>query len=266
MSLDIQNRAFRYGDGLFESMFYTQGHVQFYDQHWARLLNSMEALKMNVHPKFNHLHIKKKIRYLVQQNQISGAVRIRLQVFRQSGGLYLPQTSDCGYLLEVSPLENDFYKLNASGLSVGISKDNFVAAHPLQQLKTTNKLLMVLAAIEAKTQQWDDVLLLNQQRHLVEATSSNVFILKDGKLMTPKISDGALPGIMRQELINLANRNKLTVEETCIDKNMLMEADEVFLTNAIRGIQWVKLLGNHQFTNTISKELMEILNNEILKH
>ena len=258
--LDIDNRAFRYADALFESMYFTNGKIQLIEEHWSRIQNSMSLLKMGLPSLPGHNDLEQATKDLMEVNNIKGAARIRLQVFRKSGGFYLPIHRDCDYLLEAQSLENEDYILNKKGLKVGIAENVKIAVSSFSQIKTTSKLEMVLGALEAEDKSWNDAILLNSAHHIAEATGSNVFILNDGQLFTPRIEDGALNGIMRQHIINIARNQNMDCFQTFLTVEDLINADEVFLTNAVRGIQWVEQFGDKVFGNKISSQIVKELN------
>jgi branched-chain amino acid aminotransferase len=104
------------------------------------------------------------------------------------------------------------------------------------------------------------VFLINQNRYLCEANSSNIFVWYQNHLYTPALSEGCVEGVMRRVVIQLALDNNIPVTEAQINPEILNAADEVFLTNATKGIQWVMGYGVKRYFNRISKALMDELN------
>jgi len=258
--ITTNNRAFRYGDGLFESMRYTRGSIQFLSQHLIRLQGGMHLLGYNYCDCLEQNQVSQYVADLVAKNQIEGAARIRLSVFRKDGGLYAPISDDFDFIIEIEPLSQANFYLENKGLIIGISKKVKKDIGPLSKIKSNNALIQVLAAREGKMQKWDDALLLNEQGTIAEATSSNLFIVKDKNIYTPPLSDGAMDGIMRQQIAQIVKRSKFTLRIKSLKPSDIELADEVFLTNAIKGVVWVVGFGKKRFYNNAAKELTKLLN------
>ncbi len=262
--LNPNNRAFRYGDSIFEAMYFTNNKIISLKKHWKRLHYGLSILKMNP-TKFQSISdFEQQCYELINKNNIEGAARIRLQIWRKNGGLYLPKTNDIEYIIEVSPLENNIYKLSNKGLIIGIALDIYKDVNFFSKIKTNTKQEMILAAMQASENNWDDALILSSKGKIVESSNSNIFILKDNSLLTPPLNDGPLNGIMRQNIIEAANNLFIKVNEKSISPNDLLKANEVFLTNSIKGIQWVETFETKSFTNNLSLKLVNYLNTNML--
>ncbi len=261
--ISIGNRAFRYADGLFESMFYTSGKIMYFEKHYNRLLEGMEKLRINSDKLPSIKALEEQVKELLECNEIGSAARIRLQVFRKEGGLYLPENDDCEYIIEANSTNNSEYELNKKGFIVGISKSIFVEPNAYSQIKGIAKNQMILAAMEARDNSWDDIILTNNNDFIAEASGSNVFAVINGNIYTPSISDGALKGIMRDNIIRIAKENNISINETNLSISHVKSADEVFFTNAVKGIQWVMAIGSKRYFNTMSKRILKLLNSEI---
>jgi len=258
--LTINNRAFRYGDGLFESFRLIDGKIPFLNQHLLRLKRGMKLLSYNSCDCLTEEALIESISDLCVKNNIEGSARIRLSVFRKDGGLYAPETNDFSFIIESNPLEHNNYTLDTKGLIIGISKTVRKPINQLSEIKSSNALLMVLAAQEAKKQRWNEALLLNERGSIAEATSSNLFIVKDKTIYTPPISDGALDGIMRQQIAKIIKDSSYQLRVKSIEPTELETADEIFLTNSVKGIIWVVGYGQKRFFNKASRELNILLN------
>ena len=258
--VSIENRAFRYADSLFESMFYTNNKIINIDKHWQRLQNGLVALKMKQFILQSASKLEQQCIDLLHKNNIETAARLRLQIFRKDGGLYLPNSNETDYIIEVSPLTDKNYSLNTRGLEIGIARDVYKDASYLSQVKTSAKQEMVIAAIEAKENGWDDAILMNSKDLLVESTHSNLFIVKNNALITPALSDGPLNGIMRQSIFECATKLNIRIAEKSLITKDLQEADEIFLTNAIKGVQWVEKFETKRYNSIFSEKLVKSLN------
>ena len=261
--IGISNRAFRYADGLFESMYFTNGKIMFLDLHYSRLLKGMKLLRIEKNDLPSISEIVLKTTQLLKANNIEGAARIRLQVFRKEGGLYLPENNNCDYIIEVSKLENTDYTLNTKGLHIGISKSIHARNDAFSQIKTISKHQMILVSMDAKDNKWDDAIILNNSNNISETSSSNIFAVINGNIYTPSLSDGLMNGIMRQNIIRIANANNISVIETSLTESNLLSADELFITNAVKGLQWVVAFKNKRYFNTLAKKITKLLNSEI---
>jgi branched-chain amino acid aminotransferase len=255
-----ENRAFRYGDSLFETIHSNGTEIQFLSEHLDRLQKGMESLEMISPSEFKD-RIKRNIIFLINKNKAFAGTRIRLSVFRKDGGLYSPTDNSISYLIETSVLEHAKYVLNRKGLKIGIYDQIRKSYNLVSQYKTGNSLPFILAANYRKKMNWDDCILLNDRGNVVESTSSNLFIVKNGNLLTPSLESGCVSGIMREQIIEAAVNLNLTVFDDCtLTQDHILNADELFLTNAIHGIQWVVAYQERRYFNKTAKLLIEELN------
>ncbi|WP_461451798.1 aminotransferase class IV [Mucilaginibacter sp.] len=257
--LTTANRGFKYGDGLFESMRMFKGELKFSDLHADRLQRGMKALKIDGYSQMDAWFLKTKVEELAIRNKAKHG-RIRLTVYRDAGGLYTPSLNKMGYCIELTPADEPRYFLNNKGLIMDIFTDIPKPTNYLSNIKTCNSLTYVMAGIFKEQSKLDEVFLLNQNGFLCEAGSSNVFVWYDNHLYTPALSEGCVEGVMRQVVINIAKKNNIAVTEAQINPDILYEADEVFLTNASRGIQHVMGYGVKRYFNKVSKTLLDELN------
>lgn len=257
--LAVANRAFRYGDGLFESMRLMKGQLKFADLHADRLQRGMKALKIDGYSQMDTWFLKEKVEQLASRNKTRHG-RLRLTVYRDSEGLYTPTQNKMGYCLELVPMDEPRYFLNDKGLIMDIFTELKKPTNYLSNIKTCNSLIYVLAGIFKTQNKLDDTFLLNQDGNLCEAGSSNIFVWYQSHLYTPALSEGCVEGVMRQVVIKLAKQSNIPFTEAQINPDILYEADEVFLTNASKGIQWVMGFGVKRYFNQLSKGLIGELN------
>jgi len=257
--LTVANRSFRYGDGLFESMRMFKGQLKFAELHADRLQRGMKALKMDGYSQMDAWFLKEKAEELAARNKTKHG-RLRLTVYRDSEGLYGPTLNKTGYCFEITPADEPRYFLNEKGLIMDIFTDIPKATNYLSNIKTCNSLTYVMAAMFKTQNKLDEVFLLNQNGFLCEAGSSNLFVWYKDHLYTPALSEGCVEGVMRQVIINIAKKNNIAITEAQISPDILYEADEVFLTNASRGIQSVMGYGVKRYFNKLSKALVDELN------
>jgi branched-chain amino acid aminotransferase len=257
--LTVANRAFKYGDGLFESMRLMKGHLKFAEQHADRLQRSMKALKIDSYSQMDAWFLKEKAEQLALRNGIKHG-RLRLTVYRDAEGFYAPSQNKMGYCLEIQSMDEPRYFLNDKGLIMDIFTEIPKPVNYLSNIKTCNSLPFVMAGLFKSQNRLDEVFIVNQQGNLCEAGSSNIFVWYKNNLYTPALSEGCVEGVMRQIVIKLAQENGIPFTEAQINPDILYEADEVFLTNASRGIQWVMGFGVKRYFNQLSKGLIGELN------
>lgn len=253
--IDIHNRSFRYGDGLFESMRWENGDIPFLDYHVERLNKGMKILKLEGSKLFDAFFIRQQVTQLVKRNNLQGPVRIRLNVFREGGGLYSPETNHAAFLLEVEALNAKVNSHNSAGLIIDIFKDHKKPINDFSQIKSNNALLYVMAGIYRKNHGFDEVILLNENGLLCEASGSNIFVWYRNTLYTPALSEGCVDGVMRRVVMEVALKNDIPVIEAQINPEILNEAEELFITNAVHGMQWVLGYQKKRFFNKLSKDL-----------
>jgi len=258
--LTADNRAFRYGDGLFESMRIMNGELRFADLHAARLQLGMKALHIESAVRFNEEFLSAKVKELLARNKYGENARVRITVFRDSDGLYSPSGNDPGYVIEMTPGDGGHYIANARGLIVDLYEEVTKPVNSLSNHKTCNSLVYVMAGVYRKRRSLDEVFILNTNGFLCEAMSANLFVYFDKKLYTPALSEGCIAGVMREVVMKYAKDIGLPVIEAQINPAILNEAEEVFLTNATRGIQWVMGFNSKRYFNGVSKEIMDHLN------
>lgn len=259
----IANRGFKYGDGLFETMRVCNGKLNFADLHADRLHLGMKALKLEGYSNFDAYFIKEKVDELCKRNKIAKNARVRFNVFRDSDGLYTPTQNKSAYTLEAHELDSAIYSMNSKGLIMDIYEDIRKPINKLSNHKTCNALPYVMAGIYKQQMRLDEVFILNQDGFLCETISANVFLVYKGQIYTPALSEGCIAGVMRNVVMDLVKDNNLNMIEAQINPEILEEVEEVFITNAAGGIQWVMGFNRKRYFNEISRFLVETLNKKL---
>ncbi|PJA06965.1 MAG: 4-amino-4-deoxychorismate lyase [Flavobacteriales bacterium CG_4_10_14_0_2_um_filter_32_8] len=255
----IKNRGFRYGDALFESIRIIDGQPCFLQDHFSRLKKGMGVLKMRS-AKMSFENIETQIIKLIEKNRIKKGGKIRLSLFRSGDGLYTPENESKSYVIEAMPLKENLFELNKDGLIIDVFSEYRRHATALSQIKTTNNIPHVLAGIFVKDNGLDDCLVINEHGRIVEASSSNIFLYKNNNIYTPSVEEGCMDGVMRRQILRIAKELNINVFEGMVNGSMLLQADELFLTNAIKGIQWVSAYRQKRFYNKYTKIILEQLN------
>jgi len=259
--LNHENRGLRYGDALFESLRAIQGKIVFWEDHYLRLMASMRILRMEIPMEFTMEYLEAEILKTIKANNFVEGARVRLSVFRNNGGLYRPETRTVSYIIETSQLESYFFTLDENDYEVELFKDFYVNADMLSNLKTNNKIIHVVGSIYAQENGYDNCLLLNNSKHVVEALNGNLFMVNGETLTTPPLSDGCLNGIIRKKLIGIVkNLERYTLIEASISPFDLQRADELFITNALVGIRSISKYRKKEFGHSVTKNLLGTLN------
>ena len=255
-TLTIDNRAFKYGDGIFETVKVLNGSIVFWEDHYFRLMSSMRMLRMKIPMSFTLEFLEAEILKTIKPQEASTSFRVRLSVYRQDGGLYTPTTNNIDYLIEVSPL-----KIQEKGsYTIDLFKDFYNYSGLLSTVKTNNRMLNTLASVFASENDLDNAILLNEKKGVVEATNGNIFIVKRNTIKTPALTEGCIKGITRGKVIEIITKNTdFEVEETSISPFEIQKADEVFITNAIAGVQIVTNYRKKVFATVIGDKLSNSL-------
>jgi len=251
VSISPDNRAFKYGDGIFETIKVEHQKVIFAEDHYFRLMASSRMLRMHIAMNFTLEYFEEEILKLVSVLNLSNA-RIRFSVFRKIGGLYTPSNNETDFLIEANELKSTV----KSSYEIELYKDHYVYAGLLSTIKSTNRLINVVANIFREENGYDNLLLLNEKKQLAEATNGNVFLVKGTTVLTPALTEGCIKGVMRKKIIEQLQKDpNYAVEETEISPFELQKADEVFITNAIMGIQPVTKYRRKTYEIKVSKEI-----------
>lgn len=246
-----QNRAFVYGDLLFETIRILDGKPLHAALHAARIAKGASVLGMVLPTNWNETYFEE----LVKSHVPSGNRRGRLVVSRLSTGFYYPTSNEVAFSFESWELPEP----KKSITTLDVYYDQFKACNTLSNLKSGNALIYVLAAKHAYAIGVSDVLILNQHERIAEATSSNVFYIKGNTLHTPALTEGPVEGVMRQVVLEKAGKLGLTVSEDRVEIKDLFEADECFLTNTLNGIIRVEQFRNKKYTGTVTAILQKAL-------
>jgi len=253
--LSFNNRAFKYGDSLFETLKVIDSNIVFLEDHYFRLMASMRMLRMEIPMDFDMCFFESEIKKCVSSNSITSA-RCRLSVWRAGGGRYNPDSNKIEYLVEIQPLLVEVKET----YTIDLFRDYFINSGLLSTLKTTNRITNVLAGIYADENGFDNCLLLNERKQVVETINGNIFVVKGNKVITPPVSDGCVKGILRKKLLEIISKEQqYELEEVSISPFDLQKADELFMTNSIIGIQPITQYKKKIYSKKVSLELTEKL-------
>lgn len=241
------NRSFRYGDGIFETIRMVDGRMPLASLHFERLFKSLRLLKIG--SSFFEYQLSEWIIELCQLNGCLQGARVRLTLFRDNAG--------AGFLIEAEPLDPAYTTWNETGWQIGIYPDARKSIDALSNLKSANYLPYVMADLFARENNLDEALVLNSANSIADASKANIFIIRNGALYTPALHQGCVDGVMRRWLIDRLKSKGFAVYQEAVSEAELLAADEVFLTNALYGLRWVKQYGNKVYGHSLSRRIYD---------
>ena len=259
-------RGFSFGDGAFESIKVINGRPVFLVHHLKRLNSAIKRLKLSADQPLHLNFLEPIIINLLRINKIYEGGVVRISIYRSGKGTYLPETNKLSYIIETFKLKENSYSTNMKGLKIGVFDNILKPINILSPYKLANAQLYVLASIYFKENQLDDALIKNENGNIIETTNSNLFISSKGVLYTPSLSEGCVGGIMRMQVINLAITNGMLVNENPIQIQHLLSADEIIITNSIKGIRWIGQYKDKRYYNSLANKLTDLLNQEVVNY
>jgi branched-chain amino acid aminotransferase len=249
------NRGLRYGDGVFETMKVNLDKIQLGDQHMQRLFSALQLLGFDCPGYFTPLYLLEKISQLAHRNGHSKLARIRLMVYRGNGGLYDPENHYPHHIIQSWHLPAANHEWNENGLVLGVHRKARKAVDILANCKTNNYLPYIMGSLEAKQHKWNDAVMLNTNGRVCESTIANIFLVKDGTLITPDLNEGPVAGVLRQYLVQKFAAHGYRCQEQEVTEEMVTGADEIFLTNSSYGLRWVGEIGSKKYRQEMTKEI-----------
>src|SRR6185312_507582 len=250
------NNGLRYGDGLFETMRMREGKIINIDFHFERLFSGMKILQLGIPDFFSRSFFEQAVNELLLKNSIFKNARIRLMFFRGDAGIFDPGNDAANYVIETYPL-SDKIELNEKGLVVDVFAGAKKSCDQFSNLKSNNYLPSVMAGIFAQKNSLNDAIILNSHERVCESAIANIFIIKDNKIYTPPLSEGCVAGTMRRWMLEKFSLENYVVSEKALSVNDVMDADELFLTNAIHPVRWVKDFRGKIYWNEKVKGIFE---------
>jgi len=254
----INNRSFRYGDGLFESIKVSNGAPLFLEEHYERLVNGMNVLQFQPGPFEQYSGFSNIVQAYLKKGTIENA-RLRIHLYRNDGGHYTPVSDSCHIVITHEHLNEANYSF-AKGLNVGIYDGQQKVSGELSSIKSASALLYVMAAMDARNRKLDDCLLLNTAGNVIESSRCNLFMLKGETFFTPPLTEGCINGVLRNQVMQLLLSEGMHVVEEPITVAGLKNANEVFMTNVIQGVLGVSNLDEVKYPISRSEMLSNSLN------
>ncbi len=253
--IPVDNGAFRYGYGLFETMLVKEGKIGLLQYHMERLFGGLKQLYFEIPPLMTPEYLEKEVLQTVKKNKLDALCRVRLQLFAAGGGLFGLENKHPSFVIECFPLDENTLLLNENGLVAGIAAGLAKSMDSLGNLKSCNALIYAIAARQAKAHKWNDALICNTKGAIIESAIANIFWVKNVTVYTPPLKSGCVAGVMRRYIME-----KIPVIEKDLSIEELADADEVFFTNAIKKIKWVGAIGNTRYSNSHAIEICNMVN------
>jgi aminodeoxychorismate lyase len=252
------NRGLRYGDGLFETIKAIDGKIIFANEHFARLWKGLQLLQFEIPKLFTKEKLQQEIEALVNKNNHLQLARVRLTIIRGDGGLYDAKNHLPNYSIQSWALPNDKGNFNENGLVAGFYEEVKKSCDAFSNIKHNNFLPYTMAALFAKQNKWNDALVFNQYNNICDSTIANIFICAANIIYTPPLTEGCIEGITRNHVIKTLQAKGFSIQEIPLSKATILNADEVFLTNAINNIKWVGQIEDKTYSNNLVQKIYNI--------
>ena len=237
------DRGFTLGHGLFETLLVKKGLIPALDYHWNRLERSASIIGISI--PFSCHELELMIQQLIELNDLKSKIagaRLTITNGESERGILPSGSPKANFVITVFE-HTATVKPNYSAVIVSIKKNEYA---PSARIKSTSYLDNILAKQEAVNLGYDEAILLNTASNIADGTIFNIYMVKDNHIVTPCVSDGALPGVIRSILLEEFN-HFFPITEKSISVSDILDADEVFFTNALMGVQPVSRLNNKKF-------------------
>ena len=248
--LAAQNRSFKWGDGLFETMKVYRGKLLLAQVHFERLFSSLQLLQIDKTVEFTQKGLVDNILELCTYNNCLLSARIRLAVFRSDDNA-------TGYLIESIPLEEKINEWHEAGQVLVLYPYVKKSMDAFANVKSANFLPYVLAQRFAMEKGVDDAIVLNANSNVCDSSKANIFLVKGDQIFTPALHEGCINGVMRRVVMEEVKKLGYRLHHDVVKEQQLIDADEVFLTNAIQIIRWVKQYKESIYCCNHTKKIFE---------
>ena len=259
----INNRAFLYGDAVFETLIIFNDKILFWEDHYFRLMSSMRIIRLDIPDKYTPEFFKENIIKIHNNISQTGNSRIRINIYRSSGGKYKPEKNTPSFIISCESINYNTYKLNKGHYEVDLYKDYYLDNQLISSIKSNNKIINVVASIYASENGFNNCILLNKDKLVSEFINSNLFIIKDEKIYTPTLKSGCLNGVLRKNLFKILSSSSFELCEQDLSTFDITQSDEIFGTNIAQGIFSVTKFRKKNYDCSKTKKIITMLNNFI---
>lgn len=253
-----ESRIYKYGDGFFESIKILNRRAFLFKEHYNRIQRASALFKLPLKERWTQTYFEEQLELLsLKTGVING--RCRITFYRDSEGYYAPESNRCGFLIEMTEGPNRFY-LNDKGLVLGSFQQLLKPSNFTSFFKSLSCIQYVMAGIYAVEHNLNSVVLYNENLRVCEVHNANIFLIIEDDILTPALSEYCLDGVMRQHIIEKLKALNKNIIETEITEDDLLSAEEVFVTNATQGMQWVESYeGKHYGFSKTQEIFAEVL-------
>ena len=259
----INNRAFLYGDAVFETLIIFNDKILFWEDHYFRLMSSMRIIRLDIPDKYTPEFFKENIIKIHNNISQTGNSRIRINIYRSSGGKYKPEKNTPSFIISCESINYNTYKLNKGHYEVDLYKDYYLDNQLISSIKSNNKIINVVASIYASENGFDNCILLNKDKLVSEFINSNLFIIKDEKIYTPTLKSGCLNGVLRKNLFKILSSSSFELCEQDLSTFDITQSDEIFGTNIAQGIFSITKFRKKEYDCSQTKKIITMLNDSI---
>ena len=249
--------------GLIETIKVVNGRPVFRNLHVKRLHRSLKLLNIDE----SEYKLEDRILRLLKYECVSKGlknIRLRIEIQKNRMHDYMPEIMELKWNCTLRPLENDRFVINQEGLKLTFFTKHKKPLDAFLNLKHTERNLYDKALEYARLQNFDDALVINENNAIADASIFNVFIIKDGQVFTPPLPDGPVAGVLRELLIT--HLKKHPVIERTLTIEDINGADEIFLTNAVKGLRWVGQLDGKLLPYSITREIFNEFKMIVAEH
>ncbi len=244
--LQLSERFVRVGDSFFETILVESSVALWLGKHYERVCHTARVLQMDFEMSFHEFC--EIVTLLIKRNALSSA-RVRIVFYRKGEGAYLSNSNKVGVIATI-----ETYLASVEfNLQLGVFDTIKKPINLLSNLKSSNSLLYILAAKFANENVFSDSLILNEKGHVCETSNANIFVLKNGKIITPPLTEGCVAGVARAVILEVFD-----VVEQPILLAELLEAEAVFIANSLKGLAAVKSIADKEFQQTGISSLQQI--------
>ena len=262
-AISFNRRSHLYGDGLFETLRIYKGRICFWESHYFRLMSSMRILRMDIPLDWSPDKLASEILLFKPKHELD--YRVRLSVWRIGGLGYTPVTNSIDWCLNVSSLNDICYPSPVKLQKLALFQEHKKSRGLLSNLKMSQSALYILTAKFAQEQNVDDAILLSHDNYVLETSRGNVFLINGESIVTPSLEDGALRGVMREQVLKLSKSLGLIVKEEKISPFDLLKADEIWITNALYGVMAVSEYRKSNYVSVLANNMQNEINKKCLE-
>jgi branched-subunit amino acid aminotransferase/4-amino-4-deoxychorismate lyase len=257
--LGHHNRLFQYNDGVFETLVLARGGIRYLEDHLLRLRKALRVLKMEEPELVQDVpRLTEQVRELAALNGLGTSARVKFKVWRAGKGLFTPERMDSEILVTVQPSVVHPAVIRKAGICEGI-RNRFT---PFSFFKGPYSLHYVMAALERKERNLNEIILLDEQGQVSEAGTSNVFWVRDGSLFTPSLETGCIDGVMRVQVEQVCAEEQVPLEIGLFRPKEMLGAEAVFTSNVtglypIEELEGQKFVADHPVVERLRARLIK---------